>query len=183
MPSKECLIIIARSIAANYRGVQPDGSFPSWETLQAVYDLAMESPPDWNIQNGVNLAALKQGKWMRKDGQPGGTNDPSLGTSWCGIFATYVLRLCGVPVKWRAFYGITPLEPHLKKLFGFGNWSSIGRGDICVKGSNNHHFIVYERRGDSLYSYDGNLMGQKIGEPTYPTPVRNVHTIYRPLFE
>jgi hypothetical protein len=182
MPSKESLIICARSIAFSYQGVQPDGSFPSWETLKAVYDEAMIQPPDWNIQNGANLKALKQGRWLRKDGTPGGTNDSSLGVSWCGIFVTYVLRLCGVPVKWEAFAGITPLAPHLKKLFGFGNRNSITRGDICIKGTNNHHFIVYERKGDSLYSYDGNLMGQKIGEPSFPTPVRDVHTIFRPLF-
>lgn len=182
MPSKETMIIYARSLAANYKGIQPNGSFPSWETLKDIYDEAMEVPPDWNIHNGANLTALKQGRWMRKDGIPGGTNDPGLGVSWCGIFATYVLRGTGIPVKWRAFVGITPRPPYFQELFGFGNWDSINRGDICIRDANNHHFIVYERQGNLLYSYDGNLTGQKVGEPDFATPANRVNKIYRPLF-
>lgn len=180
MPSRDTIIIFARSIAASYKGVQADGSFPSWDTLKDIYDRAMEKPPDWNIQNGANLTALKQGKWMRKDGVPGGTMDTKAGVSWCGIFATYVLQGSGVPVKWKAYHGISPLPPHLERLFGFGNLGKIAPGDICVKGENQHHFIVYRREAQMLYSYDGNLAGQSIGERT--TNVNEVHTIYRPLF-
>jgi len=180
MPSRDTMIIFARSVAASYQGVQPDGSFPSWETLKAIYDISMENPPDWNIHNGANLTALKQGKWMRKDGVPGGTNDTAAGVSWCGIFATYILIGSGVPVKWRAFVGISPLKPHLEKLFGFGNYGKIASGDICVTGSNQHHFIVYRREGNMLFSYDGNLAGQSIGERKYN--VNEVHTIFKPTF-
>ena len=180
MPSRLTMIICARSIAANYKGVQADGTFPSWDTLKTIYDTAMSVPPNWEIQNGANQNALKQGKWMRKDGKPGGTTDTAAGISWCGIFATYVLICSGVSVKWVAFQGIAPLQPNLERLGGFGNLSKIAPGDICVKGTNQHHFIVYRREGNMLYNYDGNLAGQLIGERT--TPVGDVHTIYRPLF-
>lgn len=183
MPSREAMIIYARSIANNYKGVQADGSFPSWQTLKAIYDDALEAPINWTIQNEANLKALKAGRWMRKDGVPGGTLDTAAGMSWCGIFATYVLRGIGINVKWRSFVGITPVEPHLKRLGGFGNWNSIAPGDICVRDSFQHHFIVYRREGQMLYSYDGNLdfpIRQNIGEKV--TPVNKVHTIFRPLF-
>jgi len=180
MPSRETIIIAARSIASGYKGVQPDGTFPSWETLKNIYDRAMAIPPDWAIQSGANLKALKAGRWMRKDGRPGGTNEAKPGVSWCGIFATHVLIASGVPVKWHAFTGIAPLPPYLEKLTGFGNWNKIAPGDICVRGENQHHFIIYRRSGNLLYSYDGNLDGQSIGERT--TNVNEVHSIYRPLF-
>lgn len=181
MPSKETIVMYARSVAASYKGVQSDGTFPSWETLKDIYDQAMETPPDWNIENGANLTALKQGRWLRKDGKPGGTNDPAQGVSWCGIFATYVLRGSGIPVKWKTFAGINPLQPYFQELYGFGNWGGINRGDICVRDANNHHFIVYERKGDLLYSYDGNLTEQKVGEPNFPTPAKRVNKIFRLL--
>lgn len=180
MPSRQTIIITARSMVSNYKGVQADGTFPSWDTLKTIYDTAMQTPPDWKIQNGANLNALQQGRWMRKDGTPGGTKEASAGMAWCGIFATYVLICSGVPVKWVAFQGITPLQPHLEKLGGFGNWGKIAPGDICIKGTNQHHFIVYRRDGNLLFSYDGNLDGQSIGERK--TQVNEVHTIYRPLF-
>ena len=47
MPSRMGLIILARNIASYYKGVQPDGSFPSWDILKNIYDIAMASPPDW----------------------------------------------------------------------------------------------------------------------------------------
>ncbi len=180
MPSRETIVITARSMAFSYKGVQADGTFPSWETLKDIYDQAMINKPDWNVQNGANLTALKAGRWLRKDGHPGGTNEPNLGISWCGIFATYVLLGCGVPVMWRAFVGIDPLPPYLEQLPGFDNWGKIAPGDICVKGTNQHHFIIHRRAANTLYSYDGNLSGQSLGERT--TDVKEVHTIYRPLF-
>ena len=181
MPSRDTLIIYARSIAANYVGAQ-NGSVQSWETLQAIYQDAMESPPDWthNVGKGTNLDAIKAGRWLRKDGTPGGTMNEQEGIAWCGIFATYVLRGCGVPIKWRNMVGPTPLPPYLERLFGFGNRDKIAPGDICVKGANQHHFIVYDRQGNTLYSYDGNLPGQSVGTRT--NSVNDVHTIYRPLF-
>ena len=172
MPSKETIVMYARSIACNYKGVQADGTFPSWETLKAIYDEGMEVPRDWNVNNGANLTALKKGEWLRKQNPPGGTSDPSLGISWCGIFATYVLRGCGIPVKWRKGVGITPLPPHLQIMAGLSDADKIVPGDICVKGTNQHHFIVIGRSGDTLTSVDGNLSGQSVREGnTYNIPV------------
>jgi hypothetical protein len=177
------LIILARNIASYYKGVQPDGSFPSWDILKNIYDIAMASPPDWTTQNGANLAALQAGKWMRKDGKAGGTLDQSEGMAWCGIFQTYLLRCNGVNVLWRSFVGIDPLKGNLEKLMAFGNRDRIAPGDICVKGENQHHFLVHRRDGNTLYSYDGNLdipNRQWIAERT--TPVDQVHTILSPTF-
>ena len=183
MPSRMGLIILARNTAAYYKGVQPDGSFPSWDILKNIYDTAMTNPPDWNVQNGANLAALKAGKWMRKDGIPGGTLDQAQGMAWCGIFQTYLLRCNGVPVQWRSFVGIDPLDPHLKKMTAFGNRDSIAPGDICVKGENQHHFLVYRRDGKTLYSYDGNLdRPNRQWIDQRQTPVDEVHTIFSPTF-
>jgi len=149
MPSRTTIIIYARNIASYYVGFQ-SGSVKSWETLQNIYQEAMEIPPNWTLNNGygTNLDAIKSGKWLRRNGIPGGTSIESEGIAWCGIFATYVLRGCGIPVKWRQSVGPTPLPPFLERLYGFGNYGKIAPGDICVKGANQHHFIVYDRQGD-----------------------------------
>lgn len=164
MPSKLAIYICARSIACNYKGVQADGTFPSWETLKEIYDEGMEVKRDWVVNNGANLTALKKGQWLRKQNPPGGTSEATLGISWCGIFATYVLRCCGIPVKWKMGVGIAPLKPYLEIMSGLTDADKIVPGDICVKGTNQHHFIVADRAGDTLISVDGNLSGQSIRE-------------------
>lgn len=167
MPSKTTLVITARSIAGSYVGVV-NGKVRDWETLKAIYDMAMVTPPNWEAKgkDGTNLQALQDGKWIRKDKEPGGTMDSSQGIAWCGIFATYCLQCIGVPVKWKVGAGIDPLSPNLE-LCTYSKANEIEPGDICVKGANQHHFIVYDHTGDTLKSYDGNLPGQSIGERTY----------------
>lgn len=68
-------------------------------------------------------------------------------TSWCGIFATYLLRKAGAKVLWSIGYGIhnqtgneNP-EGEIFVQYVKGN-QGITLGDIAVRGSGNHHFIV-----------------------------------------
>lgn len=170
MPSKDSLVIYARSVATSYGTMSNESK---WELLKDIYDKALEVPPDWTKKGptGTNWDAIKAGRWLRKNGVPGGTNVPLEGIAWCGIFATYCLQAIGVPVKWRVNKGITPLandkenpSNYLKLHPGYFEADTIGPGDICVKGTNQHHFIVHRRVGNMLHSYDGNLAGQNIGE-------------------
>jgi len=167
MPSKESLIIYARSVAAYYPGMSLEDQC---SFLQDMYDKTLlERPVNWthNTGQGTNLDALRNKKWLRKDGTPGGTSVAAEGTSWCGIFATYCLRAIGIPAQWTLQKGIDAPESMLERRSGFFNSDQIDRGDICVVKENQHHFIVYQRAGDVLFSYDGNLDGQMIGERTY----------------
>lgn len=166
MASKAAIYIYARSIAAYYKGVQADGKVRDWELLKDIYEV-MEPKPNWEtLPQGSNLEAIKNGRWLRKDGVPGGTPVESLGTAWCGIFAAYVLKGVGLPVKWKALQGIAPLDPFLE-MCSYAKANEIEPGDICVRGTNQHHFIVYDKQGDKLLSYDGNLPGQSIAERSY----------------
>lgn len=166
MASKAAIYMSAGSIAAYYVGVQQDGKVRDWELLKAIYEV-MEPKPNWEtLPQGSNLEAIKNGKWLRKDGMPGGTSVESLGTAWCGIFAVYVLRSVGLPISWKALQGIAPLAPFLE-ICSYAKASEIEPGDICVRGTNQHHFIVYDKKDDKLFSYDGNLPGQSIGKRDY----------------
>lgn len=167
MPSKLAFIICARSIALSFANMKLDDrcSF-----LKDMYDQTLlERPVNWthNAGQGTNLDALQQGKWLRKNGIPGGTSVAAEGTSWCGIFAAYCLRAIGVPAQWRVSAGIDVPLNMLEKLAGYFQSDEIGPGDICVVKENQHHFIVHKRVGKKLYSYDGNLPGQMIGERDY----------------
>lgn len=167
MPSKEALIIYARSVAAYYptMSLEDQCSF-----LQDMYDKTLlERPVNWTASgdNGTNLDALRNRKWLRKDGTPGGTSVAAEGTSWCGIFAAYCLRAMGVPAQWKLSTGIDAPKGILELRPGYFQADDISRGDICVIKENQHHFIVHDRAGKTLFSYDGNLDGQMIGERNY----------------
>lgn len=167
MPSTEALIIYARSVAATYPSMSLDDrcSF-----LKDMYDRTLlERPVNWthNIGSGTNLDALRANRWLRKNGMPGGTSIESEGTAWCGIFATYCLRAIGLPAEWKLNVGIHVHGNLLEKKAGFFHADQIKEGDICVVKENQHHFIVYKRAGNKLYSYDGNLPNQMIGERDY----------------
>ena len=106
MPSKEALVIYARSVAATFGKMKLEDrcSF-----LKDMYDRTLlERPVNWthNAGRGTNLDALRAGRWLRKNGVPGGTSVAAEGTSWCGIFAAYCLRVIGLPAQWRLSTGI-----------------------------------------------------------------------------
>jgi len=167
MPSKEALVIYARSVAATFGKMKLEDrcSF-----LKDMYDRTLlERPVNWthNAGRGTNLDALRLGRWLRKNGIPGGTSVAAEGTSWCGIFAAYCLRAIGLPAQWRLSTGIDAPKALLEKRPGYFHSDEIGPGDICVVQKNQHHFIVGNRIGKKLFSYDGNLDGQMIGERDY----------------
>ena len=122
MPSREALVICARSIAHNYKGVQPDGSFPSWETLKAVYDQAMATPPDWAIHNGATLRPSNGP--LASPRTASRAERPTKSSAFRGAaFSRRMSCSAGIPVKWQTYAGITPRQPYLEKLSGFGNWA------------------------------------------------------------
>ena len=168
MPSKEALVMYAASVAASFGKMKLEDrcSF-----LKDMYDRTLlERPVNWthNVGRGTNMDALRAGRWLRKNGIPGGTSVAAEGTSWCGIFATYCLRAIGVPAQWRLLTGLDAPPNMLEKRSGYYHSDEIGPGDICVVKENQHHFIVHRRVGNKLYSYDGNLDGQMIGEGDNP---------------
>lgn len=168
MPSKETLVIYAASVAHSYSKMSLDDRCAF---LRDMYDkTVLEKPFNWTHDqgNGTNWDALKQGKWLRKDGVPGGTSVASQGVAWCGIFATYCLQATGVPAQWKLSTGIDAPKVMLERRSGYYDADKIDRGDICVVKENQHHFIVYRRLGKKLLSYDGNLTGQMIGEGNNP---------------
>jgi len=69
-------------------------------------------------------------------------------TSWCGIFATYLLRKAGAQVKWEVARGIFNHPTDIYEPTNFiqrinGN-AGLSVGDIAVRGKSNHHFIVLD---------------------------------------
>lgn len=168
MPSRESLVIYARSVAHSYATMSMDDRAAF---LQDMYEKTVVGKKyDWthNVGYGTDLDALRQGKWLRKDGRPGGTTVASEGTSWCGIFATYCLRAVGVPAQWGLLTGLDAPKNMLERRSGYYTPDDIGPGDICVVKENQHHFIVHGRAGKKLHSYDGNLAGQMIAEGDNP---------------
>jgi hypothetical protein len=59
--------------------------------------------------------------------------------SWCGIFATYILRQAGIRVQWQSH--IVIVSPYDLELVYSREGMDIG--DVAV--SNNHYFIVMEK--------------------------------------
>src|SRR5687767_9193125 len=140
MPSKDALIIYARSVALTFANMKAEDRV---SFLKDMYDRTLlEKPVNWthNAGHGTNLDALRQGKWLRKDGVPGGASIASQGTAWCGIFATYCLRAIGVPAQWKLSTGIDAPPGMLEKRAGYFNSDQIRPGDICVVKENQHHF-------------------------------------------
>jgi hypothetical protein len=79
-------------------------------------------------------------------------------TSWCGIFATYVLRRANLHVSWRMGHGIDGMTRV------DGN-EGLSIGDVAVRGAaNNHHFIVLDDTPSGIIdAVEGNYGG--VGNP------------------
>lgn len=85
--------------------------------------------------------------------------EPSV--SWCGIFACYILRKAGLAVKWKMGRGIQDLSggQDLKLIHGR---EGLAMGDVAVRGSGSHHFILLENPSEGqtvAYAVDGNAAG------------------------
>jgi hypothetical protein len=98
--------------------------------------------PDQDIVRVPSLEDLD--RYFRECGDEGfGQSGYDKQVSWCGIFATYLLIRVGARVKWRMGKGIQDLSGGEDILFVPGN-QGIRRGDIAVRGSGSHHFIVLD---------------------------------------
>lgn len=73
--------------------------------------------------------------------------------SWCGIFALSVVRTVGIPVG-----GWLNGNVAANKGFRLISPAEVQPGDIGINEpvGRNHHFIVIDRKGDQLWSVDGN---------------------------
>lgn len=80
--------------------------------------------------------------------------------SWCGIFATYILRKTGLRVKWRIGKGIENEPGCFDIQFVRGN-AGVSTGDIAVRGTGYHHFILLEQPANqgAILAVDGNAGG------------------------
>lgn len=136
--------------------------------LRRIFDEACEKPPAWSP---AALRALETpGQWLHVNGS-GGTTNSKVAVHWCGIFATFVLRKTGIPVKWRYSVGIVPSGPQSKFVHKARSWissegfdrNSFAPGDVCVIPSSNHHFIVVDApQGPTLRCIAGNGKYQQI---------------------
>ncbi len=193
--------------ALSYKGAvsdlerDADGNRKGWRVLQEIFDSVLVPKYDWESPRQglflgpygpVNLTA-KQGLQrpnMRvptfgltsMDGMAslvGYRPKGSGGVSWCGIFAFFVWRKCGLAVSWPPRIGGARFSPRL------GHPEEMRRGDIGVVPAQIHHFILYEEpqiRGlwdnPPLHTIDGNAGAQQILEQTHANFLRSVQAWY-----
>lgn len=119
------------------------------DLLRQIFDEACERRRTWTPDT---LAALgTPGQWLRTNGR-GGTTDSHQAVHWCGIFATFVLRRAGIPVKWRDAVGIVPSDRDSTYVHKKLSWipshgydkNDISPGDVCAIPRANHHFVIIE---------------------------------------
>lgn len=88
--------------------------------------------------------------------------------AWCGIFAYYVYRSVGVDLAngWvdrsSNIYTTKKLRVFTKPENAFEG--CIGVIDGRIPNGKNHHFIVEERVGGTIFSFDGNVHDRKLGQ-------------------
>jgi len=95
--------------------------------------------------------------------------------SWCGIFATYCLIQVGARVRWVISQGIEDLSGGGDIVRVDGN-QGIRRGDIAVRGSSSHHFIVLDPEFNSQKGFkcvEGNSGGTAYPQMRYGYNLRN----------
>ncbi len=134
-----------------------DGNRAGWRVLKSYFDEAVSgwSEPKW--KDGGKI--LVGGQWKQITNLEGvqvpgyrvpQPSKPS-GVSWCGIFATWVLRAAGHHAWWvvgRGIVGNVALTP--------GN-EGFGPGDVVViKGGEVHHAVVIGEN-HKIYGGDGTI--------------------------
>lgn len=115
--------------------------------LKQILADALAIPPAWSA---ANLSALETpGMWLNVNGG-GGTSDSQKAIHWCGIFATYVLRRSGIPVKWHSGLGIEPSGKTSQWVRKYRRWiekfddDAFEVGDVAAIPRANHHFVVVD---------------------------------------
>ena len=132
-----------------------------WKRLKQYFDEGVEG---WSEQ-----------KWKDKATYDGvripGKRVPQSkeqGISWCGIFATWVVRTAGVDTKWRMGAGPSKLKLKFSR--------DCQPGDIAVIPQHIHHFIVASPLADEIMTINGNSTNQAI--LVKPWPLSSVQYFY-----
>lgn len=170
-PLREMIVSEARKHVlrvSDKPGLAINGKRRGADLLRKIFDEACERPPKWTPTTLQALAS--PGQWLHVNGS-GGTTDSKKAVHWCGIFATFVLRRVGIPVKWRYGVGIIPTGPQSKYVHKARSWiasegfdrDAFETGDVCVIPSSNHHFIVVDAtKSATLRCIAGNGSYQQI---------------------
>jgi hypothetical protein len=153
--------------------------------LKQVLQDACASPPSWTA---ANVRALETpGSWLNVNGQ-GGTTDSQKAVHWCGIFATYVLRRTGMPVKWISGLGIDPSGKDAKFVRKYRRWiekfddDAFEIGDVAAIPRANHHFVVVDVSDPlKLGCVAGNGEYQRIERQTHDR--KAVNCLYKIVFD
>jgi len=132
-----------------------------WKQLKRYFD---EGVDGWTEQKWKDKATYDGVRIPgRRIPQP-----PTTGVSWCGIFATWVVRTAGVDTKWRMGMGPSGLKLRYSR--------DCQPGDIAVMAKNVHHFIVAGPIGDEIITVNGNSDYQSI--QVKPRPLSSVVYFY-----
>jgi len=85
-------------------------------------------------------------------------------TSWCGIFACWVLLKSGLYVSWtQKIFDPAKTQVELIQAEGGDKGKGIRPGDVGVIHHRIHHFVVVQAYtgSDSLITIEGNYLGRK----------------------
>ncbi|MFC5607338.1 peptidoglycan-binding domain-containing protein [Variovorax soli] len=130
-----------------------------WRRLKQYFDEGVKGWTEnhWKDKatlDGVRIPGKRIPQGVGADGKP-------RGISWCGIFATWVVRSAGVETKWTSGVGPSGLKLRANR--------ECKPGDICVmKGSEVHHFIPVSIDGDNMVTVNGNSDNQAVLVKTRP---------------
>lgn len=165
--------------------VETGGLRRGWEIMQRMFDDTLATKRDWESPgkglflgpNGPVYITNKEGLQQRRMRVPtfglkpsavllhqlGLNTDGNGGISWCGVFAFWTWRLCGLDVKWPPQSGGNTLPLRNQ---GF---EAMQPGDIAVIPTNVHHFMVTKspkETGNVVDSIDANAADQQVIEYT-----------------
>lgn len=147
-----------------------EGRRAGWRNLKAYFDEAVLGwfEQKWQMKGEITLPSGTKKTITYLEGVQIPTyrvpqkSKPS-GASWCGIFATWVLRRAGLHVFWDPFNGISGQVKYTTGNEGFAP------GDVVVfHGDEKHHAIVVNENlriydgDDSLDTINGNSGAQSI---------------------
>lgn len=170
---------------SDFPGDRQNGKRKGGDFLRLVLTDALAVPPAWTPKN---LSALDTpGMWLNVNGS-GGTTDSQKAVHWCGIFATYVLRRSGIPVKWHSGSGIEPSGKTSQWVRKYRRWiekfddDAFEVGDIAAIPRSNHHFVVVDVSSPTqLGCVAGNGSYQRIEHQWHDR--KSVNCLYKIAFD
>lgn len=95
---------------------------------------------------------------------PWGPGSSHFMSNWCGIWATHILRMSGLFVRWAPMptkycdsaWGIVSPISDVIPVYDDVAKNNIEYGDVGVIQDRSHHFIIADASGDMLECLDGN---------------------------